>query len=101
MWIKFKKIYDDKIQKYGKCDTIVFGDVLGHQKAFLIQNMCPINTSYIRNEYLDSNSKPVRIPGPLEKELIQKATKVLNLQRFGKKLIFPDVLTIEAILLNN
>lgn len=39
---KFTGIYNKKIQKYGKCDTIVFGDVLGHRKAFLIQNMEPV-----------------------------------------------------------
>ena len=32
---KFHKIYSNKIAKYGKCDTIVFGKVLGHEKAFL------------------------------------------------------------------
>ena len=39
---KFRSIYNKKIEKYKKCDTIVFGEVLGHEKAFLIQNMCPI-----------------------------------------------------------
>ena len=39
---KFKGIYNKKMQKYHRCDTIVFGEVLGHEKAFLIQNMCPI-----------------------------------------------------------
>ena len=97
---KFQAVYNDKINKYNKCDTIVFGKVLGHQKAFLIQNMCPITQAYIRNEYLDGNNVPVRINGVLEQELIKKATKVLKLQRLGKKLIFPDVLSIEASLIN-
>lgn len=39
---KFRGYYNAKIDKYGRCDTIVFGDVLGYEKAFLIQNMCPI-----------------------------------------------------------
>lgn len=34
---KFKGIYNKKMQKYNRCDTIVFGEVLGHEKAFLIQ----------------------------------------------------------------
>jgi hypothetical protein len=62
--------------------------------------MCPITQAYIRNEYLDGNNVPVRINGVLEQELIKKATKVLKLQRLGKKLIFPDVLSIEASLIN-
>lgn len=84
------------MQKYGKCDTIVFGDALGHRKAFLIQNMCPITPKYIKNEYIDGAANiPVRISGTLEKELTDKAKRVLALQRKGIPLIFPDVLKIE------
>ena len=94
---KFHKIYQNKIAKYGKCDTIVFGTVLGHEKAFLIQNMCPTSSKYIKNIYLDAvTNQPVRISGVLESELISKAKRVLALQRQGKKLIFPNILKIEA-----
>ena len=89
-----------KMQKYHRCDTIVFGEVLGHEKAFLIQNMCPITEKYMKNEYLDSVANiPVRVDGRLEKALKDKAGKVLALQRKGAKLIFPDVLSIEQELL--
>jgi hypothetical protein len=97
---KFREIYNNKIQKYMRCDTIVFGEVLGHEKAFLIQNMCPIIDKYIKNEYIDANANvPVRVSGLLEKELKDKAAKVLALQRRGSKLIFPDVLEIEKKLI--
>lgn len=97
---KYKKYYNKKMEKYKRCDTIVFGDVLGHEKAFLIQNMCPITAEYVKNEYIDSTSKkPVQIDRRLEKELIEKAKKVLILQRKGIHLIFPDVWTIEQKLL--
>lgn len=97
---KFHTIHRQKIQKYGHCDTIIFGDVLGHEKAFLIQNMCPVTPQYVKNEYIDSASNlPVRLDGQTEKEIIQKAKKVLALQRKGIPLIFPDVLTIEEELL--
>ena len=45
---KFKGIYNKKMQKYHRCDTIIFGEVLGHEKAFLIQNMCPITEKYMK-----------------------------------------------------
>lgn len=97
---KFKKYYNDKMNRYHRCDTIIFGYVLGHEKAFLIQNMCPISLKYIKNEYIDSNANvPVRIDGAFEKELIAKAKRVLQLHRRGIKLIFPDVLAIETALL--
>ena len=97
---KFRGYYNSKIERYGKCDTITFGEVLGFEKAFLIQNMCPITEKYIKNEYIDSRaSVPVRIDGRFEAELISKAKRVLALQRKGVKLIFPDVLKIEKELL--
>ncbi len=97
---KFRSIYDKKVAKYGKCDTIIFGEVLGFEKAFLIQNMCPVLPHYIKNEYLDKHSVPVRISGDLEKEILLKAKKVLALQRKGINLIFPDVMKIEKELLD-
>ena len=97
---KFRGYYNSKIERYGKCDTITFGEVLGFEKAFLIQNMCPVTEKYIKNEYIDSRaSVPVRIDGRFEAELISKAKRVLALQRKGVKLIFPDVLKIEKELL--
>ena len=97
---KYRKYYNQKLQKYKRCDTFEFGYVLGHEKAFLIQNMCPITPNYIKNEYIDSVAKiPVRVDGALEKKLIEKAKRVLALQRKGVKLIFPDVLAIESKLL--
>ncbi|MED3084736.1 type III toxin-antitoxin system CptIN family toxin [Bacillus toyonensis] len=97
---KFKQIYQQKISKYKKCDIIVFGEVMGHEKAFLIQNMCPVIPRYIKNEYMDTSACiPVKVDGALEKELVAKAKKVLALQRKGMRLIFPDVLKIEKELL--
>ena len=97
---KYKPIYAKKTQGNRRCDTIVFGDVLGHEKAFLIQNMCPLTQNYIKNKYIDTQTTlPVRIDGALEKQLIEKAKRVLALQRKGIKLIFPDVLAIETKLL--
>ena len=98
---KFKGYYNSKIKRYGKCDTIIFGEVLGFEKAFLIQNMCPVTEEYIKNEYIDKKaSVPVRIDGRLEAELISKAKKVLALHRKGVNLIFPDVIKIERELLS-
>ena len=67
---KFKGIYNKKMQKYHRCDTIVFGEVLGPEKAFLIQNMCPITEKYMKNEYLDSVANiPVRVDGKFENKV--------------------------------
>lgn len=97
---KFRLIYQTKTARYGRCDTIEFGQVLGYEKAFLIQNMCPITEDYVKEEYIDSRcALPVRVSGDLELRLIQKAKRVLALQRRGVRLIYPDVLVIEKRLL--
>jgi hypothetical protein len=94
---KYHKIYTRKINIYGKCDTIVFGNVLGYRKAFLIQNMCPVITPYIDSEYIDGKAGiPVTVDGVLETELMQKASKVLALERKYRGLIFPNVFDIES-----
>lgn len=97
---KYERIYNNKIKKYGNCDTIDFGYVLGHKKAFLIQNMCPVDDTYIKNEYLDLASNPVRISKLTEKRIIKKAKKALALHRNGKHAIFPDIINIETRLLS-
>ncbi|MCL2212449.1 MAG: hypothetical protein FWB93_01255 [Oscillospiraceae bacterium] len=97
---KYKKIYNKNMAKYKNCDTIVFGELANKETVFLIQNMCPATPIYIKNEYLDKNEQPIRIPNHIATNLIQKARRVLALQRQGVKLIFPDVLSIERKLLN-
>lgn len=98
---KYQPIYDKKTQKYGFCDTIHFGYVLGKKKAFLIQNMCPIIDEYLNNQYIDAaTSKPVSINTNDAAEIERKAKKVLMLHRRGiNNLIFPDVNKIEQQLL--
>ena len=96
---KYKSIYTKKTSNGKRCDTIVFGNVLGSEKAFLIQNICPVNSSYIKNEY-KSNSTPVKVDRVLEHELKTKTKKVLALIRKGyTNIVFTDVLKIEKELL--
>lgn len=98
---KYRVHEQKKIEKYGKCDTILFGKVLGHEKAFLIQNMCPITDRYLVNQYVDSKSNvAVRVDGAFEAKLTKTALHVLAKVRRGIKLIFPDVLAIERALLS-
>ena len=96
---KFERVYKDKINRYGKCDTIDFCNILGHKKAVLIQNMFPTNEEYILNEYLDEHDNPVQLTDKTRKRIIHKAKKVLALHRNGYGLIFGDVLEIEKKLL--
>lgn len=95
---KYRGIFNQKLSKYGVCDTIEFGNVLGVERAFLIQNMCPITEEYIKNEYIHCGV-PVAIDYETHNRIKRKATKVLALlHNSNKNLIFPDVLKIEELL---
>lgn len=98
---KYKRIEEEKRRKFGRCDTIVFGDILGHECAFLIQNMCPITSYYIENEYMDHNHYPVRIPYRLERIISKKVRRILLLEGQGKRITFSNVLKIKHSLLEN
>jgi len=100
--LKYRNIYNKKTANGRKCDTLAFGKILGQDRVFLIQNMCPITPKYIENEYLDNISKtPIRIKTNEEKIIIEKARRILFLikEKNLTFLIFPDVLTIEQKLL--
>lgn len=96
---KFKELHRKKVEKYGKCDTILFGDVLGHEKAFLIQNMFPVTNNYIKHQYVDRGGVVVKVDGAFEADLIKTAKEVLIKVRKGVNLIFTDVSAIEEKLL--
>jgi hypothetical protein len=55
---KYKFEEQKKIKKYGRCNTIRFGTVLGRECAFLIQNMCPVTNRYI-TPYIDKNKQQI------------------------------------------
>lgn len=90
---KYKRIEQDKIKKYGRCNTIRFGTVLGRNTAFLIQNMCPATEKYLI-PYIDKNKQPIRIDGRVAADVEKNARNVLALAKRGSKVIFPDVFAI-------
>lgn len=105
---KFERIAEQKILyqikqgvKTPKCNTIRFGEVLGHKKAFLIQNIFPVTDKYILNMYIDKNTNnPVTVSRKLEKEIYKSARDVLKLTAYGhKNLVFSDIMRIRSELI--
>jgi len=88
---KYKALYDKKVKRYGKCNTIRFGEVLGKQAAFLIQNMCPVTEHYIREVYVDKNGTAIQVDGRIAQDVISNAREVLAITKRGIKIIFPNV----------
>ena len=96
---KFERIYNDKIEKRGKCDGIRFGYVNGEKRAFLIQNTLPVTAKYIDSEYtIEKGSVPVTINEDLRKELNGLLRKVIRLYSRGINITFTDIEKIIELL---
>ena len=92
---KYKMQYQKSINKYGICDNISFGYILGEETAFLPQNLFPVTKEYINNIYLDKNtSLPITIPANLMAELNGKARKKIRYNQKGKPFGMTDVMYI-------
>ena len=82
-----------RYEKYGRCNTIRFGTVLGRNAAFLIQNMCPVTAPYL-TAYINKKAEPVRLDDRVVADITKNAREVLAIARRGAKVIFPDVFKI-------
>lgn len=92
---KYQAQYNKSIEKYGVCDNISFGYILGDKCAFLPQNLFPITKKYINNIYIDTNtSRPIEIQKKLMAELHRKARKKIRYNQNGKKLGMTDIVFI-------
>ncbi len=99
---KYKLQYDHSIQKYGMCDNISFGYVLGEKRAFLPQNLFPVTKEYIDNIYIDKNTnEPIMLSRNLLSELNRKARKKIRYNQQGKILGMTDIMKIYNELLND
>jgi len=97
---KYQIVFDSKVEKYGKCNTIRFGNVLGIKNAFLIQNMFPVTRSYINSVFIDRNTNnEVTVAPKIEKDVISNALFVLKLSKRGVPLLYADVYEIYKDLL--
>lgn len=95
---KYESLYKAKCERYGKCDTIVISNYDGKKAAFLLQNMFPITEDYLDHIHT-RNGNPVPVAVVVQKELETKAKRLLALAHRGKKLIFPDVIRLEKLMI--
>lgn len=92
---KYRQTAQERARRHGRCNTICFGTVLGKEKAFLIQNMCPTTEKYMI-PYMDRQNKPVRVSWGLAVEVQRNAADILALAKKGQSFIYPDIFKIYA-----
>ena len=95
---KYRKIQEQKIDRFGKCNTIVIGLFAGNENAFLIQNMFPITSKYF--DHLHTvNNLPITIHNDVRANIETYVKEVISITRAGKRVLFADVEHIERLML--
>jgi hypothetical protein len=95
---KYELIQKKQIEKYGKCLTIIIGDFDGKSNAFLLQNMFPITQEYISHVHTRNNN-PIPLAHSLRKEIETNMKQIRVLISRGRKIVFPDVIRLEQVIL--
>ena len=96
---KYKVIYENKKKARKTVYNFVFGNVLGKEKAFLIQNIFPTTEKYIESKY-QNKMQDVEITEVLKREIIQASMNVIKLAKKGINIPFYDIIEMKNILLD-
>ena len=65
------------------------------KRKLLFQNICPVTSTYIVEEYIDCmTNAPVSIPNDLKRKLNAKARKIVRCAKSGIKLTLTDTMAI-------
>lgn len=97
---KYKKIVEKKINKYGRCDTILIRKVLGNPAVILLQNAFPTLEKYIDHTHLLNNGKPAKVVDSLKNEILENFNYLMKLKSKGTNLFFTDIDKIKKIMLD-
>ena len=96
---KYKKIINNKMNKYGRCDTILIKEILGKDSVVLLQNAFPTLEKYIDHVHLLDNGKPAKVVESVKDEILQKFRYLIKLKSKGVNLFFTDIDKIKDIML--
>ena len=96
---KYRKIINSKMNKYGRCDTILIRKILGKDSVILLQNAFPTLEKYIDHAHILDNGKPAKVVESLKDEILQKFRYLLKLKSKGVNLFFTDIDKIKNIML--
>ena len=87
---KYKKIVENKKQKYGKCNTILIRKIANKENAILIQNAFPTLSNFLSHPHT-INGKPYRGPTGIQREIKNNFDELMKLKKSGINLFFTDV----------
>ena len=88
--IKYQKIIDKKIEKYGFCNTIIIRKIANENAAILLQNAFPTLEKYIDHVHT-IDGVPLRVPTDLQNEIKILFKNMIGLKKRGTNLFFTDI----------
>ena len=87
---KYQRIINNKIEKYGFCNTIIIRKIADEDAAILLQNAFPTLEKYI--DYVHTiDGVPFRVPTDLQHEIKTMFKNMLGLKKRGTNLFFTDI----------
>ena len=87
---KYQKIIDNKIEKYGFCNTIIIRKIADEESAILLQNAFPTLEKYIDHVHT-VDGVPLKVPTDLQNEIKSMFKNMLALKKRGANLFFNDI----------
>ena len=96
---KYNKIIDQKVKRYGFCNTIVIRKIAGNDVAILIQNAFPTIEKYIDHVHT-INGIPLSVPTDLQNEIENLFKNMIGLKNRGTNLFFADIDKLKEKMLN-
>lgn len=96
---KYQPIIDKKIKKYGKCKSIMVGEIANKKSVILLQNAFPTIEKYIDHPHT-INGTSVKISDNLKNEIVKNFKSLIALKKQGNNLFFSDIDKIKQIMLD-
>ena len=96
---KYRKIVDNKMKRYGRCDTILIREILGKDSVILLQNTFPTLEKYIDHPHV-VDGKPLKVIDTLKSKILYNFNSLLAMKRQGTNLFFTDIDKIKEKMLN-
>ena len=87
---KYEKIVNNKIKRYGFCNTILIEKIFDKKTAILLQNAFPTLEKYIDHIHTIDNI-PAKVPDTLSKIILKEFKKLMKLKEKGINLFFTDI----------
>lgn len=87
---KYQRIINNKIEKYGFCNTIIIRKIADEDAAILLQNAFPTLEKYIDHVHT-IDGVPFQVPTDLQHEIKSMFKNMLGLKKRGTNLFFTDI----------